>query len=152
MDENEQIARQERREARRAAWQSMQAATAKMQFTGEKPSMLLYLGVAIIAVFKDLLDLVGIGSLPGIGTIITLCFTFLIWILLAIFDRSNQHAKANLGLARGLVVIFFGLVEAIGFGLNFLPIETLMVIVLYRFAKRAWDKAQAASQAHPITT
>lgn len=112
------------------------------QFTGEKPSALLYLGVSMIALLKDLLDLVGIGSLPAIGTVVTLCFTFLIWILLATFDRSSQNTRGNMHLVRGLVVIFFGLVEAVGFGLNFLPIETAMVIVLYQLAKRAWRTQQ----------
>lgn len=99
----------------------------------------------MIALFKDLLDLVGIGSLPGIGTVVTLCLTFLIWILLTVFDKSG--AKSNRQLARGLVMIGFGLIEAVGFGLNFLPIETAMVIVLYQLARRAWKKEEKEAQA-----
>ena len=120
--------------------QGRSAAHAK--FTGEKPSVVLYFGVSLIALFKDLLDFVGIGSLPAIGTVITICLTFLIWILLAVFDNSSKNTRYNIKLIRGLVVIAFGLVEAIGFGLNFLPIETVMVFVLYQLAKRAWKKAR----------
>lgn len=117
---------------------------AKPKFTGEKPSAMLYLGVAIIALFKDLLDLVLIGSLPGIGTAVTVCFTFLIWILLTVFDHSG--AKDNRQMVRGQIAIFFGLVEAVGFGLNFLPIETVMVITLYAMAHREWKKAKKEAE------
>ncbi len=113
-------------------------------FTGEKPSLLLYGGVGIIALFKDTLDLIFIGSLPGIGTILTLCLSFLIWLLLYIFDRSG--GSQNMQTTRGLVVIFFGIVEAIGFGLNFLPIETVMVFMLYFLAKKAWKQAKKEAE------
>lgn len=120
--------------------QGRTAADAK--FTGEKPSAFLYLGVSMIALLKDLLDFVGVGSLPAIGTVVTICFTFLIWMLLSLFDKSSQNTRSNMHLMRGLVVIGFGLVEAIGFGLNFLPIETTMVIVLYQMAKHAWKEEE----------
>lgn len=120
--------------------QGRTAAAAK--FTGEKPSALLYLGVSMVALLKDLLDFVGVGSLPAIGTVVTLCFTFLIWMLLSLFDRSSQHTRSNMHLMRGLVVIGFGLVEAVGFGLNFLPIETTMVIVLYQLVNHAWKEEE----------
>ena len=118
------------------------------KFTGAKPSAFLYLGVALVALLKDLLDLVGIGSLPGIGTVVTLCFTFLIWMLLTLFDRSSQGAKSNMMLTRGLVVIGIGLIEALGFGLNFLPIETTMVILLYHLANKAYQKAIQEAARH----
>lgn len=114
----------------------------KKRFTGKKPSLFLYGGVGTIALFKDLLDLILVGSLPGIGTVITICLSFLIWILLAVFDRSSSGTRGNMQMTRGLVVIFFGLVEAVGFGLNFLPIETLMVFFLYILARNAWKKAK----------
>jgi hypothetical protein len=111
-----------------------------MQFTGEKPSFMLYLGLACIALLKDSLDLILVGSLPGIGTVVTLCFSFLIWILMTIFDRSG--GKQNNKMARGLVLMLTSLVEAIGFGLNFLPIETFTVASLYIMARSAWKKEQ----------
>lgn len=122
-----------------------------VKFTGEKPSAFLYLGVAMIALLKDLLDLVGIGSLPGIGTVVTICFSFLIWMLLFLFDKSSQGARSNIQLTRGLVLLGFGLVEAVGFGLNFLPIETTMVIVLYHLAKKAYKRAREAAGKNPVS-
>lgn len=126
----------------RKARQAFRSAAKRTKFTGEKPSLLLYLGVSMIALFKDMLDLVGIGSLPAIGTVITICLTFLIWILLLLFDRSGGGKKTNRMIARGLLLIFVGLVEGIAFGLNFLPIETAAVIVLYLLAKRVYKKAK----------
>ena len=122
-----------------------------VKFTGEKPSAFLYLGVAMIALLKDLLDLVGIGSLPGIGTVVTICFSFLIWMLLFLFDKSSQGARSNIQLTRGLVLLGFGLVEAVGFGLNFLPIETTMVIVLYQLARKAYKRAREAAGKNPVS-
>jgi len=113
---------------------------AQTQFTGVRPSFLLYLGVMMIALLKDILDLAGIGSLPGIGTIVTLCFTFFIWMLLTLFDHSG--GKSSKKAARGLVLVSIGLVEGIGFGLNFLPIETITVVLLYIMAKRAATKEE----------
>lgn len=146
-----QRARQARRDVRGGKVKDKQGRNVTHAlFPGEKPSALLYLGVSMIALFKDLLDLVGIGSLPGIGTVVTICFGFLIWILLTVFDTSSNHTGMNIRLIRGLVTIFFTLVEAVGFGLNFLPIMTLTVIVLYYLAKRAYKKAKKEAEEHPV--
>lgn len=111
----------------------------KLRFTGRKPSATLYGGVAAIALLKDMLDLAMIGSLPGIGTIVTICFTFLIWILLAVFDRSG--GSKNLQITRGLVLAGVAAVEGLGFGLNFLPIQTFTVIFLYYKAQQAYRES-----------
>ncbi len=133
---------QRARQAGRAVRKKMaDKQTKKPTFTGEKPSALLYFGVGMIAILKDLLDFIGIGSLPAIGTVVTLCLTFLIWILLVIFDRSSKNKKMNMQVTRGLVVILFGLAEML-FGLDLLPIETAMVILLYFMARRAYKKAK----------
>jgi hypothetical protein len=110
------------------------------KFTGVKPSLLLYLGLFFIAFLKDLLDFVGLGSLPGLGTVVTICFSFLIWMLMTLFDRSG--GKSNKKMARGLVLIFFSLVEALFFGLNFLPIQSVTVVVLYIMARSAAKKEE----------
>lgn len=130
--------RQGMRQGRRA----LGKAAKQTKFTGEKPSMILYLGISMIALFKDLLDLVGVGSLPAIGTVITVCLTFLIWILFLVFDKSGGGKKANRAIVRGLILIFVGLVEGLFFGLNLLPIETATIVVLYFMAKHAYKKAK----------
>ncbi len=113
----------------------MRSQASRVQFSGIQPSKVLYFGLAAIALLKDLLDFAGIGSLPGIGTVVTMCFAFLIWILMTVFDRSG--GKSNRVMGRSLVLLFASLVEDIGFSLNFLPIETLTVIVLYTMARKA---------------
>lgn len=108
--------------------------------TGKKPSLFLYGAVALIALFKDLLDLIAIGSIPFIGTLVTLCFSSLIFMLLLLFDRSG--GRGNRQMAQGVVMMFATLVEGLGFGLNFLPIETLTVGILYVISYRAWQKVE----------
>lgn len=111
----------------------------KLKFTGRKPSATLYGGVAAVALLKDMLDLAMIGSLPGIGTIVTICFTFLIWIILAVFDRSG--GSGNTQITRGLVLAGVAAVEGLGFGLNFVPIETFTIIFLYYKANQAYRQS-----------
>lgn len=113
----------------------------KMKFTGEKPSLFLYIGVTFIALFKDLLDFVGVGSLPAIGTVITICFNILIFLLLTVFDNSGGGSRTNRIEMRGLVIFLVMLVEMF-FGLNFVPWETLIMIGLYFFARHAWQKEE----------
>ncbi|MBP7061037.1 MAG: hypothetical protein KBA91_03620 [Candidatus Moranbacteria bacterium] len=109
-------------------------------FSGIRPSKSLYLGLGAIALLKDVLDFALLGSLPGIGTVITACFSFLIWMLMTLFDHSG--GKSSKKMARGQVLIFASLVEGLGFGLNFLPIETFTVIALYFMASKAAKKEE----------
>ncbi len=105
-----------------------------------QPSIILYGGLVCIALLKDLLDLALVGSLPGIGSVVTLCFGFLIWILMFVFDRSG--GRSNNKIARSLTLLGFSMVESFGFGLNFLPIETVTVIALYIMTRSAWKKEE----------
>lgn len=114
------------------------AGNASSVATGRKPSLVLYGGLVFVALFKDLLDLIGLGSLPFIGTVVTLCFSFLIFMLLVLFDRSG--GRGNKKMAQGMVMMFGTLIEGLGFVLNFLPLETLTVIFLYVISYRAWKK------------
>ncbi len=119
---------------------SYKTAAGQSKATGQQPSFLLYFGMMMIALLKDLLDLTGLGSLPGIGTVVTACFAFLIWMLMTLFDHSG--GKSNNKVARSLVLMGFSLVEAIGFGLNFLPVETCTVFALYMMARASWKKEE----------
>ncbi|TXH07388.1 MAG: hypothetical protein E6Q06_03305 [Candidatus Moraniibacteriota bacterium] len=114
--------------------------TGSSNATGKKPSLILFGGLAIIALLKDLLDLVGLGSLPVIGTAVTLCFSFTIFMLLLVFDQSG--GRGNKRMAQGLVMTVTTLIEGIGFIINFLPIQTLNIFFLYAISYRAWKIAQ----------
>lgn len=90
-------------------------------------------GVAFsLALLKDLLDLVGVGSLPAIGTIITWCVSIGIGLIL-LFDgvSSSQRKVARRMTRRFLVLIAGTIVESLLFGLNFLPFETITVAIIY---------------------
>jgi hypothetical protein len=116
------------------------AGNASSVATGRKPSLVLYGGLVFVALFKDLLDLIGLGSLPFIGTVVTLCFSFLIFMLLVLFDRSG--GRGNKKMAQGMVMMLGTLIEGLGFVLNFLPLETLTVIFLYVISYRAWKQEE----------
>ncbi len=99
-----------------------------------KVTLLSYAPMLVAALLKDLLDLTGIGSFPGIGTIVTFCFSILIFFLALL----NGSFRGRLKYRKALVLIIGTLVEAVGFGLNFLPLETLTVLAMYSV-----DKAEA---------
>ncbi len=90
-------------------------------------------GIAFsLAALKDLLDLVGIGSLPAIGTVITFCISIAIGFVL-LFDNvsvSGRRVVRN-SVKKWLVLIAGTIVEGLLFGLNFLPIEFFTVVVIY---------------------
>lgn len=88
-------------------------------------SLFLYLPAMAVAMFKDLLDFVFIGSLPVIGTVITAGLSFLIFALLFLTGSKNQTSRRVIVL--GLTTI----VEGIFFGINFFPLETAAVFVIY---------------------
>lgn len=128
-------------------------ARARMSFSGEKPSWLLYMIVGLFALLKDLLDIV-FGFIPGVGTAISLVFGFgfsvLFFLLLSIFDRSGAGSRKNRVVAKHFIrrfIILLGtlLVDILPL-LNFLPVTTLSIILLYWFAKREWKKGQRESQ------
>lgn len=102
--------------------------------TGEGVKLSSYAPMLLAAVFKDLLDLTFIGALPGIGTVITFCASILIFFLALLRGSFRGRMKYK----KGMVLIVGTAVEAFGFGLNFLPMETLTVLAMYSV-----DKAEA---------
>lgn len=93
----------------------------------EKASVFSYAPVFLIAVLKDLLDFVGIGSLPGIGTIITICCSILIFLLFFLIKSNSKLMDSKFVMKRGVILLSGTIIEAFGFGINFLPIETMTV-------------------------
>jgi hypothetical protein len=93
-----------------------------------------YAPMLMAALFKDLSDLAFIGSLPGVGTVVTFCASILIFFLALLRGSFRGRMKYK----KGMVLIVGTAVEAFGFGINFLPMETLTVIAMYSV-----DKAEA---------
>lgn len=96
-------------------------------------SFLAYVPALLVALVKDLLDLVLLGSLPGIGTILTFVFSLVIFLLLMIPGSSGSYRTRK----KGVMLLGGTLIEGVFFGLNFLPIETLTVLAIYMVEKKA---------------
>ncbi|MDX9913580.1 MAG: hypothetical protein RBS77_03310 [Candidatus Moranbacteria bacterium] len=94
--------------------------------------VLIY-GLAVsLALFKDILDLAFIGSLPAIGTVITFCISIAIGFILLLGGVSVSRRKVARRMTRRFLILIAGtLVEGIFFGLNFFPVETMTVLIIY---------------------
>lgn len=104
-----------------------------------KATIFSYAAPFAAALLKDLLDLGMIGSLPGIGTIITLCFSILIFLLIHLSRTESRLMGSRFILRAGLTMIFGTVVEGFAFGLNFVPIETMCVFLIYIMDKNMSD-------------
>lgn len=82
------------------------------------------------AILKDLLDLVFIGSLPGVGTVITILCSIFIFMMMLIVG-SGDKKKAFSGMFKKVGLIFGGTLVEFLPGLDFLPVETLTVAGIY---------------------
>lgn len=91
----------------------------------------LYALAMAAALVKDVLDYIGIGSLPAIGTIVTICVSLFIGLIMLLAGSGGKRKLVKGNIKRFIVLIFGTGVEAFFFGLNFFPIETATVIVIY---------------------
>lgn len=104
-----------------------------------KPGLIGYAPIFTVALFKDLLDLIGIGSLPGIGTVITFAFGLLIFLLLMLVRANKKLLDSRFLLRMGVILIFGTAAEGFLFGLNFLPIETITIAIIYLMDRHMSD-------------
>lgn len=138
---------------RRSRWQSHKEKRAAVkqailekekelkQTKKEKATLFSYSPVFLLALLKDLLDLVGIGSLPGIGTIITFCISILIFLLFFLIKSNSKLVDSRFIMKRGVVLLLGSMVEGFAFGLNFLPIETITIFVIFMMDRHLSDKS-----------
>lgn len=91
---------------------------------------LFFLVAFAVAFVKDLLDWIGIGSLPAIGTVVTLVASFCIWAAMTIAGASSM-IKNRKGVIKKYAVLAGGTIAEMLFGLNFIPIETIIVVVIF---------------------
>jgi hypothetical protein len=92
-------------------------------------------GIALcVALFKDISDFVGLGSLPVIGTLVTFGASFVIGMIMFITGSGGKMGNAK-RVVKSLVKRYGTLAAGTGvemfFGLNFFPIETAMVAVVF---------------------
>lgn len=128
-----------KREARR---QSQQRIEKEQVVLGRPVSFFSYMPALGAAILKDLLDLIFmIGPLFFIGTIVTFCFSLLIFFLLMLSDTKQKHSLTK----KGLILLIGTLTEGLFFGLNLLPIETMTVLFIYFMDRRASKKEVSLS-------
>lgn len=92
-------------------------------------NMIGYTIAFTIALCKDLLDFVGVGSFPLIGWLVTAMASFLIFVVLFTTDSSSMASSRRM-IQRIIVLAGSIVVEGLFFGLNFLPLETGAVFLL----------------------
>jgi len=101
-------------------------------------------GVALAAaILKDLLDYIGVGSLPAIGTIITILVSILIGLMMLLAGSYDTYRATRRILLRYMILIGTTVSEFF-FGLNFIPIETFGVILIYLIVLA--DRARTAKR------
>jgi hypothetical protein len=94
---------------------------------------LAYIPAFGAAIFKDLLDPTGIGSLPAIGTVITINVSIFIFLMMLLAGANGKNKIAK-GMVKRSLVLIGGTGAEMLFGLNFVPIETGAVVVIYIMA------------------
>jgi hypothetical protein len=98
----------------------------QIDFTGDIP----YAIALLMAVLKDISDFVFIGSLPGLGTVISICCSIFIWMMMFIVGAGEKKKVAGKWI-RKILTLLGGTVGEMITAINFLPIETIMVGFLY---------------------
>jgi hypothetical protein len=93
-------------------------------------------GIALtLAIFKDISDFIGLGSLPVIGTLITFAVSFIIGMIMFL-TGSGMKKRIVKSLAKRYGVLIIGSLLEMLFGLNFFPIETSVVIIVFYLTLR----------------
>ncbi len=91
----------------------------------------LYILALFFAIAKDFVDVVGIGSLPALGTVVSICCSIMIFLLILLAEGSSKRRYVKKTVNKYIVLIGGTLVEAFFFGLNLFPIEAITLIVVY---------------------
>lgn len=89
-----------------------------------------YVAAIGAAILKDLLDLVFIGSLPGVGTAITICCSIFIFMMMILVGGRGKKGVAS-GIAKRAGVLLGGTLVEFMPGIDFFPVETATVLIIY---------------------
>lgn len=101
----------------------------QVDFLGDIPYALA-IGAAIL---KDISDTVFVGSLPGLGTVISILCSIFIFMMMLLVGAGEKRKMAMGIIKKGLVIFAGTLLEFIP-GLNFVPIETVVAGMVYFMA------------------
>ena len=96
----------------------------------DKPGWIGYGPVFVLALLKDFLDLGMIGSLPGIGTVVTAGFGILMFLLLMLV-RTNRRLVDSRWLIEKAWIFIVGILAEFLPGLNLLPLQTTVIFIIF---------------------
>lgn len=104
-------------------------------------------GIALmVAMLKDLLDLAQIGSLPGIGTLFTFFASTIIFLSLYLAGSSSKGKNKAKNIMKKYGTVLVGSLMEVIFGINFVPIETCIVILAFYFTLKERQEAETEQQ------
>jgi hypothetical protein len=93
---------------------------------------------------KDIIDGPGIGSLPGVGTVITMCVSIFIFFMTLYAALSEKGGIGKKIWKRFMVLLLGTISEMILFGWNFIPAESGSAVIIYIMA--LFEKAGGAEE------
>lgn len=142
-DESVKLSRWQAHRAKRAAVKQglLEKEKELEQTKREKATLFSYSPVFMLALLKDLLDLTGIGSLPVIGTIVTFCISLLIFLLFFLIKANTKLLDTRFFMRMGVTLLLGSAVEGFAFGLNFLPIETITMFIIFFMDRHFSDES-----------
>jgi hypothetical protein len=82
------------------------------------------------AVLKDISDFAFIGSLPGVGTAISICCSIFIGMMVYL-GGSGEKRKVAKGWMKKVLALMGGTFAEILPGIDFIPVETIMAVAIY---------------------
>jgi len=88
----------------------------------------------MLAMIKDVLDLFLIGSIPAIGTALSICASIAGGLFIYILGAGEASKKARgffSGAMKRYLTLIGGTIIEFVFGVNFLPVETATMIIIY---------------------
>ncbi|MCX6763632.1 MAG: hypothetical protein NTZ97_02770 [Candidatus Moranbacteria bacterium] len=108
---------------------------------------ILFLIPFFLAMIKDLLDLVITLPIPAIGmavmSIISWCTALTIWIFTTLLGGRGKK-KLVMTVLRTLTNISGVVVESFFYGVNGLPLQTVVVVLIYLMV--LWERSQAPQE------
>jgi len=107
----------------------------------------LFLLAFFAALLKDISDFALIGSFPGWGTVISLCCSILIFFLILLAGAGEKRSSTK-AMVKKIMTMMGGTLAEFLPGINFLPIETIIVIYIYIIvlAERKTAEEEAATE------
>lgn len=92
----------------------------------------MYFAALLAAIFKDIVDLIEAAGVTYIVVfVVTLCISAFIAMMMFLGSFSSGKSRTQYKIIRGWLILLGGTGAEMIFGLNFMPIETFTVILIW---------------------